>query len=74
MSEVTPAWTTLNRFLPSRTADLDYWWKFSGRHLAIILDAAQYPMEKQYETLLFHYHWGVRRTPPLQLEKTTYSD
>ncbi|KAH8589371.1 dimethylallyl tryptophan synthase GliD1 [Bisporella sp. PMI_857] len=65
----THAWKTLNQVLPSRTPDLDYWWAFTGRHLAVMVDAADYAIEKQYEALLFHYHWTVPYMGPANLAK-----
>jgi hypothetical protein len=54
------AWTALNQYLPPRSADYDFWWQLTGRHVALQVEAAGYPIEKQYEALLFHYHWAVR--------------
>jgi len=47
------------QLLPSRNHDQDFWWKVTGRQLAVLLEAAGYPIERQYNTLLFHYHWAV---------------
>ncbi|KAK2858466.1 hypothetical protein FQN49_004703 [Arthroderma sp. PD_2] len=55
----TKAWEALSPLLPSRTPDYDFWWKLTGMNLASLVDAAGYPIERQYETLLFHYHWIV---------------
>jgi hypothetical protein len=55
------AWRALSQYLPTRNPDSDYWWRLTGRHLAAIVEAAGYPIEKQYEALLFHYHWTVSR-------------
>ncbi|KIA75507.1 dimethylallyl tryptophan synthase GliD1 [Aspergillus ustus] len=55
----TKAWEALSPCLPSRTPDLDYWWALTGTHLAIMLEAGGYSIEKQYEALIFHYHWVV---------------
>ncbi|KAF3903541.1 hypothetical protein AA313_de0201572 [Arthrobotrys entomopaga] len=52
----TRAWEFLAPLLPARTPDCDYWWKLTGFHIAHLVDAAGYPIEKQYEALLFHYH------------------
>ncbi|KJZ72336.1 hypothetical protein HIM_08262 [Hirsutella minnesotensis 3608] len=54
-THTTEAWTTLSRWLPSRDKDSDYWWKKTGPPLALMLDAAGYPIHEQYEALLFHY-------------------
>lgn len=56
----TKAWETLLPLLPSRGPDCDYWWNLTGLHLAAMVDAAGYPIEKQYEALLFHHTWTVR--------------
>ncbi|KAI1272309.1 dimethylallyl tryptophan synthase GliD1 [Xylaria sp. FL0933] len=50
------AWVSLQPLLPSRGSDCDYWWSYTGLHLAHLLDAAGYPTERQIEALLFHYH------------------
>ncbi|KAI0544661.1 dimethylallyl tryptophan synthase GliD1 [Xylaria curta] len=50
------AWESLRPLLPSRGPDCDYWWNYTGSHLAYLLDAAGYSTERQYEALLFHYH------------------
>ncbi|RAQ99353.1 Aromatic prenyltransferase, DMATS type [Stemphylium lycopersici] len=56
---MTEAWKALEQCLPPRDTNSDAWWLLTGRHLAAIVDAAGYPAEKQYEALLFHYHWTV---------------
>uniref|UniRef100_UPI00389B3A79 Dimethylallyl tryptophan synthase GliD1 n=1 Tax=Fusarium tricinctum TaxID=61284 RepID=UPI00389B3A79 len=53
------AWASLSLLLPSRGPDCDYWWKLTGRHLASLMEAAGYATERQYEALVFHYHWMV---------------
>lgn len=53
------AWRTLNQYLPSRNADTDFWWKYSGHRLAVLLEEAEYPIDKQTEALVFFYHWAV---------------
>ncbi|KAL4781084.1 tryptophan dimethylallyltransferase-domain-containing protein [Aspergillus varians] len=55
----TQVWKVLSQTLPSRGQDADAWWQLTGKHLAILLDAAAYPVEKQYEYLLYHYHYAV---------------
>ncbi|KAL5340580.1 aromatic prenyltransferase [Aspergillus crustosus] len=55
----TPAWKVLSQTLPSRAPDADAWWQLTGRHLAVLLDAAAYPIERQYECLLYHYHYAT---------------
>ncbi|KJZ72347.1 hypothetical protein HIM_08273 [Hirsutella minnesotensis 3608] len=53
------AWKAISQWLPSRGKESDYWWDLTGRHLATMMDAAGYTIEKQYEALVFHYHWIV---------------
>ncbi|RYP10930.1 hypothetical protein DL764_000366 [Monosporascus ibericus] len=55
----TPVWKTLTQYLPSRDPDTDFWWKYSGLHLALMLEEAEYPPDKQLEALIFFYHWGA---------------
>ncbi|RYC56978.1 hypothetical protein CHU98_g9231 [Xylaria longipes] len=55
----TAAWNKLKQYLPSRDPDTDFWWKYSGLHLALMLEEAEYPPEKQIAALLFFYHWGA---------------
>lgn len=62
-----PAWQTLSQILPLRDADKDYWWGLTGLQLAHMLHEADYPLAKQYEALLFHYHWTVRSKLPSDL-------
>lgn len=57
------AWKKLSKLLPSRDIDSDFWWNLTGKHLALLLDAAGYAIERQYEALLFHYHWAVSGPP-----------
>ncbi|CAG8953711.1 hypothetical protein HYFRA_00006600 [Hymenoscyphus fraxineus] len=55
----TPAWEMLLTLLPARDADSDYWWGLTGHQLSFMLDSAGYSLAKQYEALLFHYHWAT---------------
>ncbi|KFA53734.1 hypothetical protein S40293_01619 [Stachybotrys chartarum IBT 40293] len=55
----TLAWQTLNQILPHRDADKDYWWGLTGLQLALMVHESGYSLAKQYEALLFHYHWTV---------------
>ncbi|KAK8091580.1 hypothetical protein PG997_001941 [Apiospora hydei] len=52
-------WTKISQYLPPRNPQYDFWWQLTGRHLAVMLDSAGYPMERQYEALMFHYNWAV---------------
>lgn len=58
-NNTTQAWRKLTQYLPSRDSDTDFWWRYSGLHLALMLEEADYPPEKQLESLIFFYHWGV---------------
>ncbi|KAI0182302.1 dimethylallyl tryptophan synthase GliD1 [Xylaria flabelliformis] len=55
----TAVWNKLKQYLPSRDPDTDFWWKYSGLHLALMLEEAEYPPEKQMAALLFFYYWGA---------------
>ncbi|KAH0593758.1 hypothetical protein MHUMG1_08509 [Metarhizium humberi] len=57
--ELIKAWASLSTLLPSRGPDCDYWWQLTGMHLASLMEAAGYAIERQYEALLFHYHWMI---------------
>ncbi|KAI7498137.1 hypothetical protein KC367_g5297 [Hortaea werneckii] len=65
--DTTAAWQSLNLYLPTRTHDEDYWWQKSGPQLAALVEGAEYPLAKQYEALLFHYHWMVPYMGPSPL-------
>lgn len=45
--------------LPHRDVHTDRWWQLTGKHLATLLKAADYSLERQYAALLFHYHWTI---------------
>ncbi|KAI9677128.1 MAG: hypothetical protein M1822_008237 [Bathelium mastoideum] len=65
--EVSPkVWNSLVKkcLPPSEDKNVEFWWKITGYHLAVMIDAAGYSPEKQYEVLLFHYHWIVPRLGP----------
>lgn len=66
-AQPTKAWTTLSQLLPTRDANSNFWWAVTGLQLSLMLDAAGYPIERQYEALLFHYHWAVRENPTVHL-------
>ncbi|KAK9414374.1 putative Aromatic prenyltransferase [Seiridium unicorne] len=54
-------WKSLRKYLPpTDNKDVEFWWNITGYHLAVMIDAACYSPELQYETLLFHYHWIAR--------------
>jgi hypothetical protein len=60
--DTTKAWRTLSQYLPNRDADTDFWWKYCGLHMAILLEEAEYPADKQIEALVFFYHWCVSQS------------
>ena len=57
-------WTGLAKWLPERSDDYNYWWLLTGRHLALMLQEAQYPIHQQYEILLFHYYIIIPKLGP----------
>ncbi|KAI1503388.1 dimethylallyl tryptophan synthase GliD1, partial [Biscogniauxia marginata] len=57
-------WQSLNKCLPPQEPDIDFWWQLTGYHLANMVKEADYSIERQFETLLFHYHWIVPRLGP----------
>ncbi|KAI1318236.1 dimethylallyl tryptophan synthase GliD1 [Xylariaceae sp. FL0255] len=63
----TAAWDKLQQYLPSRDTDTDFWWKYSGLHLALMLEEAEYPPEKQMAALIFFYHYGAPYMGPTPL-------
>lgn len=52
-------WESVSKWLPSVSPSRDYWWRLTGPHLATLVSMAGYTTEKQYEALLFYYHWIV---------------
>ena len=54
-------WHSVSKWLPSRDVDKDFWWNLCGHHLFTMLDAGGYTVEKQYEALMFFYHYVVRK-------------
>lgn len=57
-------WKALSRSLPVGGADQSFWWKLTGRHLAILMHEAGYSVDRQIESLLFHYFTIVPRLGP----------
>jgi DMATS type aromatic prenyltransferase len=55
----TLVWDSVSKWLPSRNEDCNFWWQKTGPHLASLLLQADYSVEEQYESLLFHYHLVV---------------
>ncbi|KAL4783268.1 aromatic prenyltransferase [Aspergillus varians] len=49
----------VSKLEPSRGPSHAHWWERTSPQLAQMLREAQYPVEKQLETLLFYYHWVV---------------
>ncbi|KAI1810885.1 aromatic prenyltransferase [Poronia punctata] len=60
----TKVWQSLKTCLAPQDPDVEFWWQLTGYHLAHMVDAAAYPVERQYEILLFHYQWIVPRLGP----------
>jgi hypothetical protein len=54
-------WQSLKTCLPPGDPDTQFWWQLTGYQLAHMVDAAGYTIERQFEILLFHYHWVVSR-------------
>ncbi|KAF9728935.1 hypothetical protein PMIN06_010359 [Paraphaeosphaeria minitans] len=63
-SSNTKSWQSLSLLLPQRNPDYDFWWGLTGPHLATMLENAGYSSEKQFEMLLFHFHWSVTYLGP----------
>ncbi|KAL6230047.1 hypothetical protein BDW75DRAFT_234723 [Aspergillus navahoensis] len=57
----------VSKLEPSRGPSYAHWWKLTGPQLALMLQAAKYPIEKQFETLLFYYHWIATSGPNVRL-------
>jgi hypothetical protein len=56
----TKVWQSLVKTcLPPQDRDWEFWWQHTGYHMASMVEAAGYSVERQYEILLFHYHWIV---------------
>ncbi|KAF2136061.1 uncharacterized protein K452DRAFT_292714 [Aplosporella prunicola CBS 121167] len=57
-------WNAISRFLPVSHPDHSYWWKVTGRHLALMMHEAEYPLERQIENLLFYFFTVIPRLGP----------
>ncbi|KAL4942709.1 tryptophan dimethylallyltransferase-domain-containing protein [Aspergillus oleicola] len=68
------AWAILSQWLPPRNADLHCWWQLTGLDLAHFMEAAGYPIAKQIESLLFHYHWVVPYLGPAPAPNRTFNN
>lgn len=55
----TKVWQSLRTCLAPKDPDFEFWWQLTGYHLAHMVEAAGYTIERQYEILLFHYSWIV---------------
>ncbi|KAI1169931.1 aromatic prenyltransferase [Nemania sp. FL0916] len=62
--ELPKVWESLRNCLSPGDPDTQFWWQLTGYHLAHMINAAGYPIERQYEILLFHYHWIIPRLGP----------
>ena len=58
-AQSTEVWKSLSQWLPGRNPDDEFWWKLCGHHLATMLEAAGYSVQKQYDSLIFFYQWMV---------------
>jgi hypothetical protein len=59
-SQPSKVWQSLVKScLPPQNRDVEFWWHHTGYQLAKMIEAAGYTVERQYEILLFHYHWIV---------------
>ncbi|KAL4925853.1 prenyltransferase nscD [Aspergillus undulatus] len=56
--------TTLSRFLPTDNPAHVFWWRTTGRHFALMLHEAAYPIYRQIELLLLHRFSVVPRLGP----------
>lgn len=61
----TQAWKSLLKCLPRGDSNVEFWWQLTGSLLAEVVEAADYTVARQYEILLFHYHWIVSCFPSL---------
>ncbi|KAI0904216.1 aromatic prenyltransferase [Ustulina deusta] len=57
-------WQSLGLCLAPKDYNVRFWWQLTGYHLAHMVDAAGYTIERQYEILLFHYHWIIHQLGP----------
>lgn len=57
--EAPKVWQSLKTCLAPEDYDIKFWWQLTGYQLAHMVEAAGYTLSKQYEILLFHYHWIV---------------
>ncbi|KAI1288308.1 aromatic prenyltransferase [Xylaria venustula] len=57
-------WQSLGLCLAPQDYNVRFWWQLTGYHLAHMVESAGYTIERQYEILLFHYHWIVPRLGP----------
>ncbi|KAI8933233.1 hypothetical protein NX059_009866 [Plenodomus lindquistii] len=60
----TKVWQSLQKVIPLQDRDTGFWWHHTGYHVACMVDASGYSIEKQYEVLLFHLHWICPRLGP----------
>lgn len=59
-SQPLKVWNSLVKTcLPLQDPSFEFWWQHTGYQLAVMAEAAQYSIQRQYEILLFHYHWIV---------------
>jgi len=59
----TPVWDAVSQWTSVTNPDWEYWWQLTGPHISHMMVAAGYPLEAQYNALIFHYHWIVSFNP-----------
>ena len=55
------AWTALGAQLVPSNEDAAFWWQMTGSSLALLLQQADYDLESQHQSLLFHFDHVVSR-------------
>ncbi|KKK13967.1 hypothetical protein ARAM_000199 [Aspergillus rambellii] len=50
------AWEIVSRWETSLGPSHEHWWRLTGPQLSTMLEEAGYPVHKQLEIVLFHYH------------------
>ncbi|KAJ5193614.1 hypothetical protein N7491_000945 [Penicillium cf. griseofulvum] len=58
-SRGTSIWEIVSRWHFAQDPSQAYWWTHTGPYLALMLKEANYPTEKQFEYMLFYYHWII---------------
>lgn len=53
-TKTTSLWIMTTRWLPSRNADLDYWWQLIGPHMATLFSEPGYSLHETYDAMVFY--------------------